>query len=165
VRLQSIINTLSESIRSPQHAEGAHARGPPSDVSHGIPLGDRPIVQATGQRQQRLDSASSVGPRLESPLSDQQQYGLPHVDQPRVLLIVKRGSQYKLSQIETIRHSNFTFFSSLKADYFLLRGFFRRWFSVWRYSHCDFYRVRYACLHDLHYSCLLTISVRAVSEV
>ncbi|OTA69145.1 hypothetical protein K449DRAFT_411975 [Hypoxylon sp. EC38] len=57
----------------------------------------------------------------------------------RVLFVVKRGPDYKMAQIGVDMLPCHVFFSTLRAKYFDLRGFLRSWFSVWRYSHCDFY--------------------------
>ncbi|KAI1374084.1 hypothetical protein F4677DRAFT_447730 [Hypoxylon crocopeplum] len=57
----------------------------------------------------------------------------------RVIFVVKQGTDYKVAQIGATGISCHLFFSTLKEKYFLLRGFLRGWFSVWRYSHCDFY--------------------------
>jgi hypothetical protein len=62
----------------------------------------------------------------------------------RVLLMVKRGTSYYVSQIRTESLTTVIFFQKLKLDYIRLRGLPRRLFSVWRFSHCDFYRVRSA---------------------
>ena len=57
----------------------------------------------------------------------------------RVLFIVKQGTDHKLAQLCVSGLSCHVFFSKLKKEYFHLRGFLRVWFSVWRFSHCDFY--------------------------
>lgn len=62
-------------------------------------------------------------------------------DNMRIILMVKRGDEYGLSQIGLQKLDCHGFFSSLRREYFNLRGFVRGWFSVWRYSHCDFYTV------------------------
>ena len=38
-----------------------------------------------------------------------------------------------------------TFFYELKARYCSLRGWSRRWLSIWQLSHCDFVKVGHAC--------------------
>ncbi|KAI1390198.1 uncharacterized protein F4822DRAFT_228499 [Hypoxylon trugodes] len=58
----------------------------------------------------------------------------------RIILIVKKGADYDIAQIGIDTFSSYEFFSSLKEHYFRIRGSFRNWFSVWRYSHCDFYK-------------------------
>jgi len=59
-----------------------------------------------------------------------------------VFLVVKRGGDYRLSQINVHGHASIDFFRHLRAEYFRLRGLFPRYFSVWVFSHCDFYKVR-----------------------
>ncbi|KAI1409804.1 hypothetical protein F5Y13DRAFT_88541 [Hypoxylon sp. FL1857] len=56
-----------------------------------------------------------------------------------ILFVVKKGAEYKMAQISVSKNPCYVFFSTLRAKYFDLRGFLRSWFSVWRYSHCDFY--------------------------
>lgn len=61
--------------------------------------------------------------------------------QHRVLFLAKQGGDYRLAQISVSNMACHTFFSTMKIEYFRLRGILRGWFSVWRYSHCDFYKV------------------------
>ncbi|KAI1390294.1 uncharacterized protein F4822DRAFT_443198 [Hypoxylon trugodes] len=65
-----------------------------------------------------------------------------------VLLFVEKGNDFKVAQIrieqadpdgDYTRRCQ-TFFHELKKSYLCLRGFFRNWFSIWRYSHCEFYK-------------------------
>jgi hypothetical protein len=58
-----------------------------------------------------------------------------------LLLVVKTGSSHHLSQIELHGASTKQFFRQLRSDYFKLRGCIRSFFSIWVYSHCDFYKV------------------------
>jgi hypothetical protein len=51
---------------------------------------------------------------------------------------VATGEEYHLSQIETLKLSDDKFFSKLSEEYKRMKGWMRRWFSVWKYSHCDF---------------------------
>jgi hypothetical protein len=58
-----------------------------------------------------------------------------------VFLMAATGPLTKVSQISITRNTTTSaFFMSLKFEYLRLRGFLRRWFSVWRYSHCEFYQ-------------------------
>jgi hypothetical protein len=63
------------------------------------------------------------------------------ITRQRVLFLAKRGGDYRLAQICVSNMNSHTFFSSMRKEYYRLRGFLRTWFSVWRYSHCDFYKV------------------------
>jgi hypothetical protein len=48
----------------------------------------------------------------------------------------------ELAQIDTKRYKDDgPFFKELRMHYKQLRGFWRRWFSVWRLKHCDFVKV------------------------
>ncbi|KAL4933233.1 uncharacterized protein BDV17DRAFT_105288 [Aspergillus undulatus] len=57
-----------------------------------------------------------------------------------VLLVVRRGSQHFLSQLRVHQSNDDNFFQALRSEYCRLRGWIRTIFSVWRYSHCDFYQ-------------------------
>jgi len=64
-------------------------------------------------------------------------------------LVVFSGGTYKLSQIEIKTQQNLryeltdtSFFQLLRLKYQKLRGFLLTWFSIWIYSHCDFYMAR-----------------------
>ena len=59
----------------------------------------------------------------------------------RILLLVERGEYYKLAQISLNGLDSQAFFNAMRVEYFRLRGFARNWFSVYRFSHCDFYKV------------------------
>jgi hypothetical protein len=59
----------------------------------------------------------------------------------RVLFLAKKGGDYRLAQICVSNMNCYTFFSTMNKEYFRLRGVLRGWFSVWRYSHCEFYKV------------------------
>lgn len=63
------------------------------------------------------------------------------ITRQRVLFLAKQGGDYRLAQICVSNMTCHTFFSTMKKEYFRLRGVLRSWFSVWRYSHCDFYKV------------------------
>jgi hypothetical protein len=62
------------------------------------------------------------------------------ITQHRVLFLAKQGGDYKLAQIRVTNANCHTFFRTMKKEYYRLRGLLRGWFSVWRYSHCDFYK-------------------------
>lgn len=59
----------------------------------------------------------------------------------RVLFVVQSGSDHRLSQIIVNGLSTRSFFIVLRSDYFKLLGLWRSLLSIWRFSHCEFYRV------------------------
>lgn len=65
-----------------------------------------------------------------------------------VLFLAKNGDDYRLAQICVGDMNCNSFFITLKEEYFRLRGVLRGRFSVWRYSHCDFYKVNYHVVHS-----------------
>jgi hypothetical protein len=68
---------------------------------------------------------------------------MPQINQLFVLFGVKGTRRtLELAQINTKKHTNDkTFFEDMRNEYRYLRGYLRYWFSVWRFSHCDFVKV------------------------
>jgi hypothetical protein len=64
-----------------------------------------------------------------------------------VLLGVTGGDDLHLAQIEVQDFKDDQFFEQLRERYNELRGFFRRWFGIWQYSHSEFVKVS-DCGHD-----------------
>jgi hypothetical protein len=58
-----------------------------------------------------------------------------------VLLIVRSGRNRKLSQIVLGDADINTFFEKMRKEYFKRHGILHILFSVWRFTHCEFYRV------------------------
>lgn len=142
-RLKSIINSLPRSgdatsntqpppAAQVQDSYELHTRSQPSDDRRG------------NQGQASSSSANALQPGLGwfRPRS----VG-PNTSNKRVLFMVKSGADYKLAQISVNGLTCHVFFSALRNKYFRLRGFLRGWFSVWRYSHCDFYMARIQMLY------------------
>ena len=63
----------------------------------------------------------------------------------RVLFGVKGSRRtLELAQIDTLKHDeDEAFFAQLKRDYKEHRGFWRYWFSIWRFNHCTFVKARF----------------------
>jgi hypothetical protein len=81
-----------------------------------------------------------------------------HSTPRRVLLIVKSGTDHHLTQMLVHEITSLGFFKKLRSEYFRLRGFWRSRLSVWRYSHCDFYKVSQA--YNLNFENLLLIYIQ-----
>ncbi|KAL4963668.1 uncharacterized protein BDV14DRAFT_201635 [Aspergillus stella-maris] len=64
-----------------------------------------------------------------------------YIRRPMTLTARFGSRQYLLSQIDVHTFDDDAFFQALRSDYYRLRGRMRNWFSVWRYSHCDFYQI------------------------
>ncbi|KAH6714487.1 hypothetical protein BKA61DRAFT_481825 [Leptodontidium sp. MPI-SDFR-AT-0119] len=56
-----------------------------------------------------------------------------------VLLGARSWSDFGLGQILVQDYRDEKFFGDLREEYIKLRGIFAFYFSVWRYSHCDFF--------------------------
>ena len=93
----------------------------------------------SGQGNQQSGGSSSVNALQYLPSRVKAMSADRNIPNHRVLFIVKQSAEYKLAQICVNGLDSHTFFGTLRDKYFYLRGFLRSWFSVWRYSHCDFY--------------------------
>ena len=140
-RFKSIIRNLPESSIAVQDLQApltSHLQNSSSQDSSGS---NRAPGQFSKNKQGNLQQAGPLSanafqfrtPGLEAEVIDN------NVPNHRVLFIVKQGAEYKLAQICVKGLSCHIFFSILRQKYFQLRGFLRGWFSVWRYSHCEFY--------------------------
>jgi hypothetical protein len=58
-----------------------------------------------------------------------------------IFLGVTAGDGLHLAQIEVHNHDDDQFFHVLRGNYHRLRGLFREWFGIWKFSHCDFVKV------------------------
>ncbi|RDL36050.1 uncharacterized protein BP5553_06662 [Venustampulla echinocandica] len=140
-RLKSIIRSFPESsiamqdLQPPPTSYRQNSSGPP-DRNGGAP------GQFSKNRQGNMQPASSSSanaPQFRTPGLKTEIVDI-NIPNHRVLFIVKQGAEYKLAQICVEGLSCHIFFSTVRQKYFQLRGFLRSWFSVWRYSHCDFYK-------------------------
>ncbi|KAF2679312.1 hypothetical protein K458DRAFT_314529 [Lentithecium fluviatile CBS 122367] len=57
-----------------------------------------------------------------------------------VLLVVQSGGNYYLAQVNVHNLTSNDFFVKLRSEYFRLRGSLTCFFSVWGFSHCEFYK-------------------------
>lgn len=62
-----------------------------------------------------------------------------------------RSSYYRLAQTTTKSMSDKSFFSWVRATYYHHRGFFLSFLSIYRYSHCEFFKV---CQVGYYFKCL-----------
>jgi hypothetical protein len=141
-RLGSIIRNLpmsSTPMQDLQPPPASHLRNSSGQGVHGNSHAPSQS-SGNGQGNQQPSGSSSANafqftpPGLKAKIVD------TNIPSHRVIFMVKHGTDYKLAQICVSGVSCHDFFSTLSRKYFHLRGFLRSWFSVWRYSHCDFYR-------------------------
>lgn len=123
-----------------QPPPGAHTRSNPTfrSASNNSQTPNQTSIQSHGSQQ-------PDGSSFNSSLSHQPSWIRANTfdlgtTQHHVLFLVKRGDNYRLAQICVGDMSANTFFGSLKEEYFRLRGVLRGWFSIWRFSHCEFYK-------------------------
>ncbi|KAI0890580.1 uncharacterized protein GGS22DRAFT_151294 [Annulohypoxylon maeteangense] len=134
-RLQSIIHSLPHSPQPPTASFPGGSSGLASTSNNGSHT--KPPQKIQGNQQPASSPSSNPlqsGPWPQAVISG------PNTLSQRILFIAERGMEYKMAQIGVDGIFGGEFFSMLKNDYFRLRGFIRTWFSIWRYSHCDFYK-------------------------
>ncbi|OTA55095.1 hypothetical protein K449DRAFT_453147 [Hypoxylon sp. EC38] len=66
---------------------------------------------------------------------------IDNINMKYVFIIIK-ASGSKLVQLEVANMKAVEFFRNLTAQYKQTRGFFRTWFSIYVYNHCDFVRIQ-----------------------
>lgn len=95
-------------------------------------LNDLDTSRAPGSKQGAPSViASDAGCRQQSSL---QTHGT-------VFLTIKRGTYYRLAQLDVTGIKDKAFFSKLKQQYRSHRGRLRCWLSIYVYDHCEFYKV------------------------
>jgi hypothetical protein len=160
-RLKSIICNLPKEVIPMQNVQptpAPHLRNSSAQDTHGN--GDIPgQPYESGQRSQQSGGPSSANALNYLPSTLNAKTADINIPNHRVLFIVKQDAEYKLAQICVNGLNCHTFFSALRDKYFHLRGFLRGWFSVWRYSHCDFYMASIS----MFYSFLMTKSFPSVN--
>ena len=55
-----------------------------------------------------------------------------------VFLGVKCGDENRVAEINVHGLGDDKFFEELREEYYKMKGYLRRFFSIWRYAHCDF---------------------------
>lgn len=115
----------------------------PSGNPQPLTTGNEPSPGGVGPGQRGNEPQQFQGgavPYLHSPESNPNQ-GRPSL--LRVLLVVRpKKDHYRLAQIDVNDLTTTEgFFVDLRSEYFRLVRPWRRYLSVWRFSHCDFYRV------------------------
>ncbi|KAK8103008.1 hypothetical protein PG984_016154, partial [Apiospora sp. TS-2023a] len=117
---------------------GGRVSSQPHDAS--AALASRNIAKPPDAPTSRLSSGPSATPAR--PLSGSHSRSATRqavTPQTWVILLVRRGYNFRLSHLDASVGSCHDFFVTLRTTYFSLRGQLRSWFSVWQYSHCDFY--------------------------
>ncbi|WQF76806.1 Putative nucleoside phosphorylase superfamily [Colletotrichum destructivum] len=125
----------SSSQSPPSHPFTTSSRSNSKPVSSNTE--SRP-AQARGQGYTGSPPSTQTRPSITASSAIQTPTQRPLFDY-RILLMVRSGSDYQLAQIGVEPLKCHQFFRDLKARYRGLRGYVRMWFSVWVYSHCDFY--------------------------
>ena len=58
-----------------------------------------------------------------------------------VFLGIGLGDENRLAQIEIVNKEDETFYEELKRSYNATKGIVRRVFGIWKYAHCEFFKV------------------------
>jgi hypothetical protein len=132
-RMQALKQSLSHSSGSQGSTGSLHHTEPPKP-SHGHP--------SMSSKRTKLEPSNPYVPAQVNALPTSSSTAHRHSMVERyVLLLVRRGDQYLLSQISVHHSDDNTFFQTLRSEYLRLRGWLRNYLGIWRYSHCDFYQV------------------------
>lgn len=143
-RLQSIVNCLpkgtavTQNIRPPPGAYTSSNSISPSAMTNSQI--SKQLSYSDHGSQQPGDSSSNPSLHHRSSALTPHTFDR-NIILHRVLFLAKKGDDYRLAQICLDNTNSHTFFSTLKEEYFRLRGVLRGRLSVWRFSHCDFYKV------------------------
>ncbi|KAI1094979.1 hypothetical protein F5B19DRAFT_394475 [Rostrohypoxylon terebratum] len=133
-RLQSIIHSLPRASQSSTTAFLESSSGTTSTTNNTSQINP----SKSAQRHQQSVGSPSINVAQSG---SQRQVVVSNITPPshHILFVVQKGVDYKIAQIVVNNLCCHEFFCKLRDDYFHLRGFIRAWFSIWRYSHCDFY--------------------------
>ncbi|KAI0895002.1 hypothetical protein F4806DRAFT_105410 [Annulohypoxylon nitens] len=133
-RLQPIIRSLPQTAQfstSAFHGGSSGVASTSNNPSQGNSSQNKQIYQRSASSPS--NNATKSGSQRQIAVSNT--IPLSH----HILLVVQKGVDYKIAQIGVSGLRCQEFFRTLRDDYYRLRGFIRVWFSIWRYSHCDFY--------------------------
>lgn len=143
-RIRKEIGILIMSTMATQHINPPPKAHISPDLSSGSSLGSTQTFSPAHQQYHgsQNQNASPADTSLQGQIPGDRVNALgPNFDSRHVLFIVNHGGDYKLAQLRVERDNSRSFFKKMKQEYFHLRGFFRGWFGIWRFDHCDFYKV------------------------
>ncbi|KAF2874401.1 hypothetical protein BDV95DRAFT_604585 [Massariosphaeria phaeospora] len=126
----------SDDPRVSQSADNANESQPPQHQHVGT-VETQPEIST-------LPSTPNTPPSVQLPIVPGHATGIDlSTAQPspmRVMLVASVGYDHLLTQIPVHQIDTGEFFKILRLEYSTLFGFLRRYFSIWRFSHCDFYK-------------------------
>lgn len=140
---------------NPIQLDRLSALHPPSQASHrnSSPSGDTQSVDSSHS----TDGDSSRASVSTAPSSaDSTGITIDFNTQAFVHLLVQKGGRYVLSSMKVTDKDARGFFQDLVVRYGRHRGFLRRIFSIFVYSHCDFVKVKYGRVFKYGASPLIT---------
>jgi hypothetical protein len=86
-------------------------------------------------------STSDVSPKSPQRVSAASNSNMKDGEKGYVLFGVTTGEDFQLAQIEVQYYKDDQFFDQLREKYNEFRGFLRKWFGIWKYSHSEFVKV------------------------
>jgi hypothetical protein len=98
-------------------------------------------IQNTSEAGPKSADNLSAIPRSASRVSAASNIKIQDKGKIYVLFGVAAGEDLQLAQIEVQDFKDDQFFEHLRERYNELRGFFRKWFGIWQYSHSEFVKV------------------------
>lgn len=100
-----------------------------------------PGFRSTGEAGPNSANNLSSIPKSVSGVSTASKVNTQDKEKIYVLFGVTAGEDLHLAQIEVQDFKDDQFFEQLRKRYSELRGFFRKWFGIWQYSHSEFVKV------------------------
>lgn len=107
-------------------------------------VGDSSSEDDMSPRYYNIRGSSTSGTSVTSPSSrNSVVVALDDVTKSFVLLLVLKASRYDLASIDVTDMTARDFFKTIVQEYNEKRGVWRRFFSIFVYSHCDFMKVSF----------------------
>ncbi|KXH63166.1 hypothetical protein CNYM01_08014 [Colletotrichum nymphaeae SA-01] len=132
------------SLASRNHAASASnsaSDAPPtaSKTDETSSLGTRSIKTSSASESSKLPDPASL-PSQDNQTSQKREY-----PRPRYIFLLATTSRHRLRQLPSLYLDTADFGQELRKAYRELKGFWRRWFSPYNFSHCEFVRFEKFC--------------------
>ena len=139
-------STGASNAAAQQYAVGGAGQGPPT--SNDPPSHSTASFTTSNSRQssEYTDHLTKNGPSLKQKnrvvgYSTGANNLMPVLSPLFVFVGVGLSDETRLAQIEIIDKKDDTFYEELKRSYNATKGVLRRVFGIWKYAHCEFFKV------------------------
>ncbi|KAK4215427.1 hypothetical protein QBC37DRAFT_312464 [Rhypophila decipiens] len=106
----------------------------------------QPVAQGKGPSNTgKVHIVSPTTPSVAAPTYSPQSQQQPAIPQARFLFVVGRFGRYRLDELPSLHLDTDQFSHLLRSTYLNRKGFWKRWFSVFGFSHCDFGKFQRYC--------------------